>query len=348
MSSPTAGNFDAARLQEIKVRMDALINPNEVKAAEYIPDIAALKMVQAIQTIQIPGLDDPLKDNTFKAIWPDNCDDEQPEDDPDNSCSIEGAQIGLVSKDFSLNESFYKTFSVSERKYRSLGSTISFDEEIAINQLKTMKLMDEGWSRRTIAGLDSMVGVNKNGSPYNVTNPHTEVPAAAWNEDLFTYLAVTKDQNKMPGMQLFLGGLMQTALRKIALETSNPTGASAARKVAQLGNVYSDNFLTETVLGHKAAYLVSPSALGIVTKAYNIPYGAGREEVAQGNKQIHYTITSPNSGITYDVTYQIECVTTSGVKDWLHTWKFSTKGEVVTNAVFCDTDRTGVLKFRCV
>jgi hypothetical protein len=346
MSSPTGGNFDCARLQEIKVPLAALVDPNDVKNAEYIPDIAPLKMVQEISTARFPDLEDPTKNNSYKAIWMDDCDDTQPTDCTE-SCEISGSSIGTVCKNYELDVCFEKSYTVSEMKFRELGSSVNMDQEIAIGLAKKLKLMDEEWARRTVSALDSMSGTNLNTSPYTVSSDSTAIPATAWNPDLFGYFAVTKNRNKLPNMKLLLGGLMEQTLWSVSMQGTDPTGASAARKIGSLGTVYSDSFLTEDVLEHKAAFLVAPSALAVVTKAYFKPYGAGREEVASGNKQIMYTITSPNSGIVYDVTYQVKCITSGGIKDWEHTWQLKSKGAVLTSPVFCNTSRTGVLQFVC-
>ena len=83
--------------------------------------------------------------------------------------------------------------------------------------------------------------------------------------------------------------------------------------------------------------------MALITKARYIPDGSGREEISQGNKHIYYTITSPSTGIVYDVIYQRSCVN----GDWINTWDIRTFGDVLTNAVFCNTSRTGVLQFKC-
>lgn len=346
MSQPTAGNFDCARLQEHKVRLAALVNPNEVKAAQYIPDWAPLKMLQSIQTVKFPDLLDPTKDNTYKAIWMDNCSDATPEDCDGDDCTISGPQIGTECKDFELTTCKQSEgFTVTEKKFRHLGNTVDMDEEITVNMAVQVKQLDEFWARQVVSTLQSMAGVNLNTSPYTVGADFTSIPATAWNPDLWGYFAVTKSRNKMPGMRLFLGGLMEQAFWNIAMSTSDPTGASAARKVNSLGEVFTDSFVTEDVLGKKAAFLVSPSALGIATKAYNTPYGAGLTvPVTGGAHQTRYTIKSPTTGIVYDAYYQFIC---EG-NDLHHTWQLRTKGDVLTNAVFCNASRTGVLEFDCV
>jgi hypothetical protein len=343
MSTPTAGNFDCARLQEIKVPLSAMITPNEVKDAEYIPDVAPVNLIKSIQTFNDQGLSNPMKDTVIKGVWMDDCDDTDPEEEDSEACEISGTEIGTTCKDYELTTKFHKSFSVSDHKFRLLGNSVSQNEEVALNLAKKLKLMDELWAKKVVATMDSMSGTNLNTAPYTVTAPFTTIPPAAWNPDLFGYLKVTKDRNKMQNMKLLLGGVMEQALWKIGMETSDPTGASAARKVNSLGTVYSDSFITESVLGYKAAFLIAPSAMALITKARYIPDGSGREEISQGNKHIYYTITSPSTGIVYDVIYQRSCVN----GDWINTWDIRTFGDVLTNAVFCNTSRTGVLQFKC-
>ena len=347
MSSPTAGNFDCARLQEIKTRLSVLVNPNEVAAAEYIPDIDALKMIKETQTSRFPDLEDPTKDHKYKAVWMADCDDDEPEDCDGNECSVSGPEIGTQCAEFDLTECFSKSFSVSERKGRELGPTWNFDEEVAINMAKKLKLMDEFWSKKGVQAMDAMAGTNLYTDRFSQSGGDTVIPAPAWSPDLFNYFTVVKNMNKLPSMKLFLAGTMQEALIKAELESGTEQGKANVRKVGQLGKVYSDYFLAQSVIGSKAAFLVSPSALAVVTKAYYSIYGAGMEGIADGKKTIYYTVTSPNSGITYDVIYQVACVAVNGTTDWVHSWKISTKGNVLTNPGFCNASRTGVLKFLC-
>lgn len=345
MSSPTAGNWDCARLLESKVALGAMIDPNEVKNAEYIPDVAPVQMLLGMQTFKDQGLSNPEKDTVIKGIWMDDCDDADPEEEDSESCSIEGTQIGTVCKDYELNTKFHKSFSVSDAKFRTLGNTVSQDAEVNIQLAKKIKLMDEYWAKKVIGVADSMSGVNMNTSPYTVGGDgNTTIPAAAWNPDLFGYFAVTKNRNKMPSMRLLLGGLMEQALWKVGMETGTEQGGANFRKVNSLGNVYTDSFITEEVLSAKAAFLISPSAMALVTKSRYSIYSTPHEEIAAGNKHIYYTITSPNTGIVYDVIYQRECGENG---NWTNTWDIRTYGDVLTNAVFCNTSRTGVLQFRC-
>ena len=344
MSSPTAGNWDCSRILENKVLLEAMIDPNEVKNAEYIPDVAPVQMLKSMQTFQDQGLSNPEKDTVIKGIWMDDCDDADPTEEDSESCNISGTQIGTVCKEYELTTKFHKSFSVSDAKFRILGPTANQNQEIAIQLAKKIKLMDEYWAKKIIATANSMRGTNLNTSPYTVSGTTTTIPAAAWNPDLFGYFAVTKARNKMPGMRLLLGGLMEQALWKVGMETGTEMGGANFRKVNSLGNVYTDSFITEEVLSAKAAFLISPSAMALVTKARYIPDGAGREEIADGNKHIYYTVTSPNTGITYDVIYQRACGENG---NWTNTWDIRTFGDVLTNAVFCNTNRTGVLKFAC-
>lgn len=347
MSTPTAGNFDCARLQEIKTDLASLYSPkNELHDPDLIADVAPLKMIMDIQTVKITALEDPTKDHMVKGTFMIDCDEEAPTDCTE-TCEIDGPEIGTLCKDYELDLCFQKSFSVFERKFRTLGNEVNQNMEVAVNLGRKLKLMDEHYAGLAVSALDSMSGLNLYSGEYTVAADATTIPAAAWNPDLFPYFAVAKSRNRLPSMKLLLGGLMERALVKAELESETEAGRANIRKIKSLGNVYTDSFVTEAKLGYKAAFLVSPSALGVATKAYHSPYGAGREEIADGNKQVLYTITSPNTGIVYDVTYQVSCVVVNGLKDWKHTWEIKTKGGFLTSPSFCNTNRTGVLQFKC-
>lgn len=319
-----------------------------VKESEYMPDSAPAQMVKAIQTSKFPDLEDPTKDNSYKVVWMDNCNDDEPEDCSGDDCQIDGEEIGTQCANYELDickES--KGFTVTEKKFRTLGNTIDMQQEIAINLAKELKLMDEMWAKQVVTALDSNSGTNFNTAPYTVSGDVTNIPAASWNPDLFGYLAVTKNRNKLPNQRLFLGGLMEQYFWKIGMETGTPEGAANARKVAGLGQIYNDSFITEEVLGAKAAFLINPSSIALVTKAYNSVYGAGSSPIplSGGGTQIRYTIKSPSiPGVVYDAYYQFICLN----NDLRHTWKLRTKGNVLVNPTYCTAGKTGILQFRCV
>ena len=344
MSAPVEGAFTCAALQEIKALADKKFAPDGgVRAAEYVADVEPILMIQEIQTAQFQELADPNKDNTVRVIYMDDCDTDAPEA-CDTDCDVDGPEIGLQCQDYELDLCFQKSFSVKERKYRGL-QNVTMEEEISTNLLKKMKLLDEEVARYAVSRLNSWVGVNANTSPYPVSGTNTVIPSTAWNEDLFGYFYHTMKLNRMPNMKLFLGGLMNQTIWKIQMGASTPEGAVAARKIGSLGKVYTDLFITESELSTKKAFLVNPSSVAFVSKAYFSPYGAGRPmNGSNGARQIWYTMPSYNiPGVVYDVVYQEECAS----NDVKHSWKITFNGGLFRNPNGCSDNRTGVLGFTC-
>ena len=346
MSAPTSGNFDCARLQEIKAKLNSAFVNNGVVDADMTADVASLRMAQDIQTATFTPLQDPNKDNFVKLVWLDNCSEDAAEECSTDECAIDGVEGGTQCADYELDICLESPgFKVTEKKFRGMGNTIDMDMEVARMLARELQKMDQGLANTWVSKLDSWGGENLNTSPYTVSSTSTAIPAAAWNPDVFGYLSVTRMRNKMPNMKLLLGGLMEQYFWKIANETSTGEGQNNARKVGSLGTVYSDMFTIESELGSKAAFLINPDSIAFVTKAYYSPYGSGRVvPISGGGHQTLYTIRSlALPGVVYDVIYQEVC---EG-NDIVHTWKLKVKAGMFLNPTGCNTDRTGVLKFLC-
>lgn len=346
MSAQTPGNFDCALIQEVKRRSEDLFNPLSPNP-DYVADVAPIQMIREIQTARFTDLEDPAKDNTVKIIFMDKCGVEAPTDcNIAETCDIDGVEAGTNCADYDLNICKRSPgFKLTELKYRQLGDTVSWEQEMALNLVAEKKVMDELLSEAVVSFLDANSGVNLNGSPYTVGGDgNTTIPAPAWNADLFPYFAVTRQRNKMPKMSLLLGGLMEQALVKIETESNTPEGQSAVRKTRLLGKVFSDMFVTESVLSRKAAFLVHPDVVGFAHKAYYKPYGAGKKRVAAGNEQVLSTVESDNlPGVFYDMIMQQSCV--NGDTVW--TGQLFFKGAIHLAPTRCNNSRTGILQFGC-
>jgi hypothetical protein len=346
MSAPTSGNFDCARLQEIKANLSTMFVNDGVLNADLQADVAPLQAIIDMQTASFTPLEDPMKDNTVKAVWFDNCGNDAVEDCNTDECAIDGVEGGTQCAEYELDICLESPgFKVTEKKFRSLGNTISQNQEISRMLARELQKMDQAVANRSVSFLNASVGENLNNSPYAPSSGYTNIPATAWNPDIFGYFEATRRRNKLPNMRLILGGLMEQYLWKIGMETSTGEGQNNARKVGSLGTVYTDSFTTEDVLTYKAAFLVNPDSVGFVSKAYHTPYGAGRVvPIDGGGNQTLYTVRSlAIPSITYDVIYQVKCIG----NDIVHIWKLKFKGGFFLNPTGCNTDRTGVLEFRC-
>lgn len=340
------GDFTPNVLQDAIRRSDEIFNP-ENPNPDYVADVAPIKMIMDIQTAKFPDLTDPRKDKTVTAVWTKKCDVEvEDEFTQSGLCNITGVEAGSDSFDFTLDINKQSPgFSLSENKFRTLGDTLTWEEELAINLTAEGKAMDEILSATAANKLDQWAGTNQYTSLYSQSSGDTLIPANAWNFDLFAYFNLVRKKNKFPKMRLLLGGVLELAFEKLAPESATENGGANMRKSQILGPVYQDLFTIEAELGGKRAFLVNPDSVGFAHKARHSIYPAqGKEEVAAGNKQILTTFQSKNiPGVTYDLILQRTC--TSG--DWITTGKLFFHGGMHLAPRPCNNDRSGVLAFRC-
>ncbi len=338
MSEPIEGTFDCAKLQEIKAKAEIIFS-DDTRNAEYIADVEAAKMVLENQTAKLDVLKDPEKDRDLKVYWMDDCDDDDPEACSDD-CDINGSEIGDNCVNYIMQDCFEKEFTMSEKKYRGLES--SMDDEMAKNMAKKMKLMDEFWAKKVIAFINANAGTNDYPGQYTVSGDETFIPAAGWNPDLFGYLATVQAVNKIPNAKLLSGSNLYQYWWKIMHETGNVNNTGDKSKFSAFGIPYFDLFKLETVVGSKSSYLVNPNAVAMATKVYNKP--EGREIYGSFGKQVRGIIGSFSlPGVTYDIIVQETCSS----NDIKRSVRLKTKGGIFLNPIGCNNGRTGILKFTC-
>lgn len=342
MSVIVPGNFDCGKLLEIKAKVQEIWNKGIIDA-EYIPDVEPAVAILNNQTAQLQVLENPEKDRELKVNWIDDCDDEDPVDCTDQ-CSIDGDPIGDNCQNYALDECFEKSFSVTEEQFRT--SMWSVEEVVARALLKKMKLMDEFWAAKAIAFFEASSGVNQFAGQFTVVGSKTYIPAYAWNPDIFGYFDTALWMNKITLGRMLSGTLLKQYYWKVAMETSNPTGASEAAKMTSFGIPYFDRRMDTILSPDKALFMFSGNSVAMATKARHAAYGPeGRMvDIDGGGRQRWYTIKSNSlPGVVYDIAYQEICV--GG--DIKHMWKIKTRGGIFLNPLGCDNDRTGVLEFVC-
>lgn len=341
MSVPVSGNYDCAKHLEIKAKVTEIWVNESVINKEYVADVEAALAIIEGQTARFEVLTQPEKDREVKVWWVDDCDQEDPVACTDQ-CVLEGEEIGTSCANYGLTECFEKSFSITEEQFRT--SILSKEEVVARALIKKLLLMDQFWAAKGIAHLNASAGVNKYDEVYDVVGNTTYIPAASWNPDLFGYLETAQWFNKLSMSSMLSGTLMRQYWWKVMMEQSDPTGASAFRKLNSFGQPRFDRRM-DTILGEKGMFLWDKNSVAMVTKARHLAYGAtGRELIADGGKQLRTTIQSPNlPGVTYDLTYQEKCVN----DDISHVWKIVSRGDLFLNPLGCDNDRTGVLKLLC-
>lgn len=349
MSNVSAGSFTPSLVQDVIKQAEDIFNPANPNP-DYVADPGPQKMIMEIQTAKFTELKVPGKDYTMKGVYTDKCSAPVTEDyDVTDLCEISGTEAGQQVETYTLEvHKRSPGFKITDLKFRDLGPTASYTKELAVNLAAEIKGMDEMVAAQAAAKLNSWKGTNLyTGAPGSVSGTTTNIPATAWNPNLFAYFAVTRHRNKLPNAKLFLGGLMEQALVLSELESSTEQGAANVRKVKSLGQVYTDSFVTETQLGGKYAFLVNPDSVGFAHQArfQGGKYAnGGFKRNANGKDQI-LTIVESNAfpGLFYDYIMQASCENGDDIMEG----QLFFHGDWFLSPVRCNTSRTGVLRFAC-
>lgn len=337
MSAPTPGNFACAELQEISAAMDSIMS-DDIRMSEYKADAVPAQMVLENQTARFAALEDPEKDRTMKAYWVDDCDQEDPADCSDD-CIINGDEAGSSCKTFELDKCFYKELKVTDKQFRT--SNLTWEQVVAVQLLKKMRIMDEYIAKLTVAEFELNLGVNAySDGQFPVSGTVTNIPASAWNGDLFGYFDAAKQINKIGNSAMLLAG---RNLQQFYWKAEKELGDAAASNRAKLSSMktYMDLFTMQTVNpSQKAAYIINPNSIAIAHKTYY----TSTPVVKQNPWRQQYKVPSYSlPGIEYDVIYTEKC----NSNDTSRHWRITFTGAILTNPVGCNSTRTGFLKFLC-
>lgn len=344
MSVIVPGNFDCSKLLEVKAKVDEIWNGEGVINAEYITTVDTIQQLRSGQTARLEVLENPEKDRELKVYWPDDCDEDDPEDCGD-ACEMGGDPIGDRCQNYVFTECFEKKFSLTTELFRT--SHLTKEEVRARALLKKMKLMDEFWNKKAIAFLNASGGVNSFAGQFAVSGSTTYIPAYAWNPDVFGYMNQVIRKNKLGAMgKMASGDLLYQYYWKVGMEQTNPNGDAEFRKMNSMG-VPSFDISMDDILAEKALFLFKGSSVAFGTKARHLEYGSEGKWVdgSGGNPRTFRNTIPSNSlpGVVYDLYYSEVCLN----DDIVENWKIKTRGDIFLNPLGCDNNRTGVLKFVC-
>mgnify|MGYP003473118339 FL=1 len=345
MSVSVAGNIDCAITVEQKRKLADIWDDGGSVSAEYLAVTEAVQAVRGAQTGRFSLLEEPDKDYQLKVWWPDDCRSGEP-DDCEDECAVDGPVAGTQCVEYALTDCFGHSWGITEKMFRT--SDMTEDELIAVEMLKTMKIMDEKLDRKAISLLMAARGTNKYAGQYTVNGLVTEIPPAAWNPDLVAYLWLAAKKNKQTLPKVLTDTNLTQLSWLIANQTTDPMGASAALKFNQAFGDMNMDINMDDYLGHKATFLWQGNSLFIANQARNSGKDRGRkvQHPTTGVFVTRDVMESKNiPGITYDLFMSEVCVPGGDIK---RSWRMQFRGGFFSNPTGCDTDRTGVLELRCV
>ena len=336
--SPTAGSFTPTQLQKVIARVDSIWADTQLKQ-EYEANTGFLDAIRAEQTAKMSIIQNPDKDKILRVIWVADCStvvEDCVTDEED--CNFTGPQAETRAQDYALDLCGKVVFSIEETQFYD--NEMSKEEVLAVQFAKHLKELDENLVQKTIAHVNTFLGVNQyEGGIGQVDGVITYIPANYWTPDMYGYFGMVKIINKLTNPYLIHGSnLFQTNWQN----TYNVANANQKDGLPKLESIrsYWDLFNVDTMNApYQDSYMIAKGAVAFANKAR---YPLNNPRVFQFGKR--WSIESKNlPGVFYDVIYKERCV---GDQIW-YDFKISYKAGVFLNPLGCNEDVTGVLKFRC-
>lgn len=329
---------DCSALLKSKHKIEEVWKDSGV-VTDYIAEVEALKTIMSKQTARFPDLEDPTKDRTVKVSWFTNCNPTAPTTTIDQ-CTVGGDEVSDNCTEYVLDMELQTGFNVREKVFRR--SDRSKEEVIAFKTMEVLRGLDEAVVQTVISRLDAACkGENVFLNGFTFSNMDTVIPAASWTPELFAYFAQAQIMNRMRGSYLLSGHNLFQANWIAQQNASNANGSGANKMLSSIPTFY-DMFNIDPVLGVKKTFLIHPSAVAFVNKAY---FPATPEKIDGKSGVMRYSINSQNlPGIKYDVIVDVIC---EG-NDWIYKFGFFFKGGFFCNPASCDNKLKLLLGFRCV
>ena len=330
------GKIDCGVLATIQAVADEKWD-DPIQNSDYIANAEAARAVLENQRVRFEDITG-RKDRAISLEWLEAC---APTAVPcSDDCTITGDDISPLCKEYEVKCLREVTFKLPEREFRK--RTFDFEEAMAQKMLVSKKALDEWLANYVVVGLAANSGVNKfTGGQGTVAGAQTTIPANLWDDTIWGYFAQVAALNKFTSPYLVSGvNLFQYAFNR-RNEQMTEQGKAAAAKMGVLSGLYFDMQNVEAV-APTTSFLVHKTAVALVTKAYN-PAGAAN---AINRAGVYHLWSEPSNnlpGVTYDVILQESCQS----NELYHAVKVQVNGLFAVNPYPCDTDVTGMLKFKC-
>jgi hypothetical protein len=321
------GDFSPSALLNIQLKAEQMWADSRL-AADYKANAQTAVALKQNSTATFEDLKDPNRERVVRVSFINPC--AVAVQDCESNCDINGNELSVGSKDYTLDLCKEVVFNVDAEKMRT--NTYS-PEEVAAKALSfALKSLDEWWSQQALVKLHAFAGVNTFPAPYTYATGTTTVPAASYGVQMIANLLYQAMMNKMTNPFYIDNGGLWVPYTNARLNANNLDGAGDAARIKQL-NMYFDSWnfgpagITET------DFAVSSSAVAFVTKTRN----PDTPTVIGGSvQQTRYTVPSTViPGVRYDVYYTLKCITVNGQAHLVHSWKIQTLGGIFLNPEGC-------------
>lgn len=345
MSAPVAGDFSCSELQVVHAKArERWADGGANLRSTYVSEADAIRVFMGVQTAQLPELADVNKRKKVKVMWTDACPQEVT-NCPTDYCDISGTESGSNCVEYEVDQCIaYPGFSVSEEVFMT--NEFNREEVVAQQHLQAVLGIENALNKKFLEFANDNAGINEDPlSPWTIAGDTTNIPASGWNGDMMGYLDTTLAVNRLRAGQMISTQFLRTAWINTQRSVTAPGGQAEQVKLNAFGTPVFDLFQLSGVLNGQGLIMYDPSSMAFVNRSDFAQYGAQGRQIngSNGQMQRRYVIRGINLPIDIDVIYQMECVG----KDIKHTWKYFVNYGLFLNPIGCNTNRTGILKFKC-
>jgi len=323
--------FLGAQLPDIILKLDNMAaNQNILK--EYQPQIAGLRLIQQNQTAAFADVTNALArndkdyfDGKVKVNWLTGVAGDEEAVEP--NCDLTGDPLGSDEQDYSLGMDFKKDFEIDEDEAKT--HIYEVQEQQARGMLDLFRIMDQGYAKRVIAKLDSFTGTNlfTNGYTVDETTGNLLIPAVDYNVTFMAYLSLAAIYNRLNNYYIIDNGKNLYLPKFFADAGQTKDGYSTS-------NIY-DQYKIDFDFINFAKAAVATDTLLVDT---NSVFFATRnrfgnrnpiERPAEKGQMFVSVVTSPYTGINYDLYVQIKCRVVNGKDHLVRIYRLQTKGDLL-------------------
>jgi hypothetical protein len=215
-----------------------------------------------------------------------------------------------------------------------------FEEHLAKALLRSDVILMEYLAEQFIARLNTGKGVNALTSPYTVVGSDTQVPAADWKADLFSYLAYAAGKNKFGSPVLLNDGLLYSAYMQAKFNSGNADG-KGDQAAFNFMPIFFDMFRLPAVNGGSIySYLINQGSFAWANHNYFKPGTLIEGDYTRF--QMPSAFSSSLLPVKYDVILKKSCTTNDLTQI---EGKVKLAAGIYQNPTGCDADNTNVLSF---
>lgn len=316
---------------DIVLKAEQVWNDSQNQTEMYTADAETIKALaerQQGRTQIITELENPeLEGNNVKIVWLDNCGEEL-DDNCQDVCALDAAEVAMASKNFTLNNCKSASFKIDENDV--LRNRYTLDEIVARKLLAKMKALDEWINAKSLLFLSASAGYNKNPEAFTFNATTLEVPEANYTTEMYVKMAIDAKINKITDPFVVDSGALYRYFLNAQIDKDNAEG-SGNNKRTMLFPTSFDLVGFPSAPITDSTFLVSSSAYAFASRNYNgnTPVEVNPKE----GRQIRWSMPSNTvPGLRYDIYHEYVC---SG-KRFTHTYYIEANFGFALNPVGCD------------